>query len=70
MSVRRLSYEGVDTRRYAGKDIELLMGVDWEIPHRLEKEMCGSRDARLQKGVDCEILRRLKSGNLFLAYVF
>ena len=37
--------------------------VDWCVPHRLEKGMSVSEDARPQRGVDCEIPHRLGEEN-------
>ena len=50
MLARRLSPEGVDTRRCASKDAGLRRGVDWGVPHRLEKGTSASEDAGPRRG--------------------
>ena len=36
----------VDTKRCARENV----GVDWKVPHQLEKETSASEDAELQRG--------------------
>ena len=36
-----------------------LKGVDWGVPHRLEKGTSANKDAGPKKGVDCEFSHRL-----------
>ena len=48
----------MDTRLCASKDAAP-KGVDWGVPHRLEKGASSNEDAGPRRGVDCEIPHRL-----------
>ena len=46
---------GVDTRRFASKDVGPRRGVYLvAVPHRLEKGTSASKDAGPRRGVDCD----------------
>ena len=49
------SQRGMDTRQCANKDVGPLRGVNWGVPHRLDKETSANKDAGPRREVDCEI---------------
>ena len=42
-----------DIGRYANEEARPRRGVDWEVPHRLEKRMSANDDAGPRRGMDC-----------------
>ena len=59
MSTRRLSPEGGRHEAVCQQGRWAPMGVDWGVPHRLEKGTSAARTLGPEGGVDCEILHRL-----------
>ena len=57
--VRRLSLEGGGHKAVCQQERWALKGVDWEVPHRLEKGTSDSENTGPRRGVDCEISHRL-----------
>ena len=47
----------------ASKDAGPRRGVDWRVPHPLDKGMSASENVEPQRRVDCEIPHRLREEN-------
>ena len=59
-----------DTRQCVSEEAKPRWGLDWGVPHRLEKRTSTNEDAGPQRGVDCEIPHRLEENEAFFIRVW
>ena len=60
VSARRLSLEEGGHEAVCQQGRWAPKGMDWGVPHRLEKGTSARKDTGIRRGVDCEISYRLR----------